>query len=72
MSEEGEVTSERSERAIYEIEDRSRRVSRISQRHRHSKANPCLRFLQAVWAKFTETKDKSDDLDSLELYYLIP
>ncbi|XP_019763287.1 Kv channel-interacting protein 4 isoform X2 [Dendroctonus ponderosae] len=70
MSEEGEVTSERSERAIYEIEDRSRRVSRISQRHRHSKANPCLRFLQAVWAKFTETKDKSDDLDSLELYYL--
>lgn len=31
----------------------------------------CLKlFFFSVWAKFTETKDKQQDLDSLELYYL--
>ncbi|KAL1516417.1 hypothetical protein ABEB36_000335 [Hypothenemus hampei] len=70
MSEERVNVGEDIELEIYERNEKARRKSRMTRTDKKSKRNPCLGFIRAVWAKFTETNDRFQDLDSLELFYL--
>ncbi|CAH1128747.1 unnamed protein product [Ceutorhynchus assimilis] len=72
MSDErADSSNERIELDIFCVNEEKRsRTSKFLQSDGKSTSNPCMRFLKAIWNKFTETKDRSQDLDSLELYYL--